>query len=554
MSSVINLTKILFKNGGGLFQVEGKNKKIKTLALTAVIITSFLPISVGLYYGIIQIFPSLKAIGAEAAILSSALAIISFVVFTFGIFMVLNIFYFSTEIEFLLPLPMKPSDILSAKLFVAITYEYLIIIMFYLPVVLAYGIGDKAGVLFILYSLLIFLILPIIPLVMSSIIIIIIMRFSNLGRHKEFTKIIGGIFSIFLILGINFYTQNKAMNFENPQDLLSLFTNKNSLVNLTAKIFPLSKYGSLALLNSANFQGLLNLLIFIGINALIFSAFVILGNGLYIKGVIGISEAPSKRTKMTKEKMRREVISGSPFVSYFWKEIRILFRTSIYFLNCILMNFLWPVFILIPIFTDKEAANSFTMLRGAANSTQITTYVLLGAFAFMIFISSSNVITSTSISREGKYFYVNKYIPLSYKTQIMAKVFSGVFISYIGVFLVLIIGELVLRFNMVTLFIMLIISPVAVLFPNLFGILVDLLNPKLKWDSEQKAVKQNINSMIAMFGGAAIIGVMVFILFKINMAVKTILIVTIIITGLFDLAMYLVIDRKGTYLCERINQ
>lgn len=553
MSSVFNLTKILFKNGGGLFQVEGKNKKIKTLALSAVIVASFLPLSVGLYYGIRQIFPGLKTIGAEAAILSSALAIISFVVFMFGIFMVLNIFYFSTEIEFLLPLPLKPSDILSAKLFVAIAYEYLIITMFYLPVVLAYGIEDKAGALFILYSLLIFLMLPIIPLVMASIINIIIMRFSNLGKHKEFTKVIGGIFGLFLILGINFYTQSKAMNFENPQDLVSLITNKNSLINLTAKIFPLSKYGSLSLLYSANFNGLLNLLIFIGISALIFLAFVILGNGLYIKGVIGISEAPSKRTKMTKEKMRREVVSGSPFVSYFWKEIRILFRTSIYFLNCILMNFLWPVFILIPMFTNKETANSFTMLRGAANSTQITAYVLLGVFAFMIFISSSNVITSTSISREGKYFYVNKYIPLPYKTQIMAKVFSGVFISYIGVLLVIFVGELVLRFSIGTLLIMLIISPIAVLFPNLLGVIVDLLNPKLKWDSEQKAVKQNINSLIAMFGGAAIIGVVIFILFKISIAAKTILIVTIIITGLFDLVMYLIIDKKGSNLCERIN-
>lgn len=553
MSSIFNLTRILFKNGGGLFQVEGKNRKIKLLALSAILIVSFLPISVGLYYGVRGIFPSLKAVGAQVTILSITLASISFIIFTFGIFMVLNIFYFSTEIEYLLPLPLKPSSILSAKLFVAMVYEYLIIIMFYLPVVLGYGIADKAGALFIIYSLIIFLILPVIPLVMASIINIIIMRFTNLGKHKEFTKVIGGIFGLFLILGINFYTQNKAMNLENPQDLLSMLTNKNSLINVTSKIFPLSKFGSLALINSGNYKGLLNLLIFIAISALIFTAFVILGNGLYIKGVIGISEAPSKRIKMTKEKMRREVVSGSPFISYFWKEIRLLFRTSIYFLNCILMNFLWPVFILIPIFTDKDAANSFTMIRNAANSDNIITYILLGVFGFMIFISSSNVITSTAISREGKYFYVNKYIPLSYKTQIMAKVFSGVFISYLGVMLVFIVGEIILRLSIGTLLIMLIISPIAVLYPNLLGIIIDLINPKLKWDSEQKAVKQNINGVIAMFGGAAIIGVIIFLLFKLSIEIKTILLIVIVVTGILDLIMYLIIDKKGSYLCERIN-
>lgn len=553
MSSMFKLTKILLKNGGGLFQVEGKNRKIKVLMLSALILASFLPLSVSLYFGVKTVFPGLKAIGAEISILSIALSAISFAVFVFGIFMVLNIFYFSTEIQFLLPLPLKPSNILSAKLFVAMFYEYLIIIIFYLPVVLSYGIEDKAGFLFIIYSVVIFLALPIIPLVMASILNIIIMRFTNLGKHKEFTKILGGIFGLFLILGINFYTQNKAASLENPQDMVALLTNKNSIINLTAKIFPLSKFASLALLNSVNFKGILNLIIFLGISILIFAVFVILGNELYIKGVIGITEAPSKRVKMTKEKMRREVVSGSPFISYFWKEIRLLFRTSIYFLNCILMNFIWPVFILIPLFTDKEVLSSFTMLRNAANSGEAITFILLGVFGFMIFISSSNVIASTAISREGKYYYVNKYIPLSYKTQIMAKVFSGVFISYIGVLLVFIVGEIIIRFSAVNLMIMLIISPIAVLYPNLLGIIIDLLNPKLKWDSEQKAVKQNLNGMIAMFGGAAIIGIMVFLLFKLSLEIKAILMVTIIVTGIFDLIMYMIIDKKGAYLCEKIN-
>lgn len=553
MSSIFKLTRILFKSGGGMFQVEGKNKKIKKLALMLLILVSFLPMSVGLYFGVRKVFPSLKAVGAEISILSFALAVISFVVFVFGIFMVLNIFYFSTEIEYLLPLPIKPGDILSAKLFVAMLYEYLLIIIFYLPAVLAYGIEDKAGFLFILYSVIIFLVLPVIPLIMASIINIIIMRFTNLGKHKEFTKILGGIFGLCIIFGINFYTQSKTMNLENPQDIVALLTNKNSLINFTAKLFPLSKFGSLALLNSGNSKGILNLIIFIAISILIFMLFVILGNQLYLKGVIGISEAPSKRIKMTKEKMRKEVVSGSPFITYFRKEIRLLFRTSIYFLNCILTNFIWPVFILIPFLTDKEALNSISKLGTAVNGNGAVPYILLGAFCLMIFISSSNVISSTAISREGKYYYVNKYIPLSYKTQIMAKVFSGVFISYIGVLLVFIVGEIVLKLSIINILLMLIISPIAVLYPNLLGIIIDLLNPKLKWDSEQKAVKQNINGVINMFGGAAIIGVIIFLLFKLSIEVKTIILVTIIVTGILDIVMYLIIDKKGAHLCEKIG-
>jgi len=42
-------------------------------------------------------------------------------------------------------------------------------------------------------------------------------------------------------------------------------------------------------------------------------------------------------------------------------------------------------------------------------------------------------------------------------------------------------------------------------------------------------------------------------MFKLSLEVKTILLVTIVVTVVFDLIMYLIIDKKGSYLCERIN-
>ena len=53
------------------------------------------------------------------------------------------------------------------------------------------------------------------------------------------------------------------------------------------------------------------------------------------------------------------------------------------------------------------------------------------------------------------------------------------------------------------------ILPGALLLPNLTGIIFELYWPKLKWDNEQKAVKQNLNVvygiLLAMlFGGLAI--------------------------------------------------
>ena len=51
---------------------------------------------------------------------------------------------------------------------------------------------------------------------------------------------------------------------------------------------------------------------------------------------------------------------------------------------------------------------------------------------------------------------------------------------------------------------------------NLFGLLVDVYHPKLVWENEQAAVKQNINFLFTFLGSAAIIALMVFTLFNLN--------------------------------------
>ncbi len=53
--------------------------------------------------------------------------------------------------------------------------------------------------------------------------------------------------------------------------------------------------------------------------------------------------------------------------------------------------------------------------------------IALGVFfAFIVFASCSNAISTTAISREGKNLYILKYIPMKYKDQLMAKVLSAV--------------------------------------------------------------------------------------------------------------------------------
>ena len=130
--------------------------------------------------------------------------------------------------------------------------------------------------------------------------------------------------------------------------------------------------------------------------------FIILGQALYFKGVMGVSETSSKRKTLSNSELIKNTTQNSSLKVYILKELKLLFRTPIYFMNCVLMNFLWPVFLLIPIFSQKSGRSQLNMLTEFLQNSK-TSGIALGAFfAFMVFVSCSNSIATTAISREGK--------------------------------------------------------------------------------------------------------------------------------------------------------
>ena len=146
-------------------------------------------------------------------------------------------------------------------------------------------------------------------------------------------------------------------------------------------------------------------------------------NFFYFKGVVGISEAPSARKGWMENGLERTVRRSSPVKSYTLKELRLLFRTPVYFLNCVVMNFLWPLFLLIPFFTQPEAFKMLLMVESFVQDSQRGGIVLAIFFALSLFVSATNSIASTTFSREGQNIFVNKYLPIDYRKQLLAKLY-----------------------------------------------------------------------------------------------------------------------------------
>ena len=116
----------------------------------------------------------------------------------------------------------------------------------------------------------------------------------------------------------------------------------------------------------------------------------------------------------------------------------------------------------------------------------------------MLFTAGMNPAASTSMSREGNNFWISKLIPVTARQQVTAKFMVSYLISAGGV----IITGLIL-------WIFIKQAPLYVLGAVLVGLLgavpmvalnlaLDVFHPKLIWNTEQEAMKQNMNGGIGM--------------------------------------------------------
>ncbi len=503
-----------------------------------VMAVALIPLLSMMIFGIANLMNTLIIIGQEGIVLGLGLAINSVVIFIFGIFYIISSFYFATDVENLLPMPLKPRQIVGAKFLVVMVFEYLITALIFLPVLLIFGIKTGAGPLYYVYGLIVFGFVPVIPLAISSVLVMLMMRFTNVSRNKDIFKIIGGIFAIILGLSFNLILQRFMGGITTGELEQMLVEGNNSLAILSTGLFPTAGWAVQALIHNASASGFLNLLLYVGVSFVVYLGLLVLGELFYFKGVVGISETGSKRHKASSIKLDQTIVKGSQFSTYTRAELRLLFRTPIYFLNCVLINFIWPVFMIFPLFAGSMDVSMIEDVKRYLADPQGFGIILAGAFAASLFFGSSNAVAPTAISREGQMFFVKKYLPISYKTQILAKVGSGFILGAISIIVMVLFAVGFLKMPILLALLILGSAWMGILLTSFTGIVIDLINPKLKWETEQQAVKQNMNVLYNIIIGAGLAALTMFAAFKLSVGLWATLLLLLGVFGALNFLMY----------------
>lgn len=413
--------------------------------------------------------------------------------FIFSFNVILNELYFTGDIENLLPLPLKPREIVGAKIasiFCAESLVQLLVIFFsVIGFFFALGLSFKNFLLGIIGMIT----LPMIPIIYCSIISLLIMSFTRFIKNKETIRKVGLVF-VLAVLMLFVYFLGALQNFDLELYIEGFVNGDQTFLHVMRGILPhINLFIDILVTGSIR-----SLLLYILVNIGFIVVLLGLADVCYFKGVVGLSSKDTE-SKKSSSNILNNIKVENPTNSYFKKEIFTLFRTSSYFLNCILINFIWPIFVYV-ICKLKFPDLTLSKLKNLVTSTDNNTLIIIFMFVIgvSILLPALNSIASSSFSREGKNFYFMKYIPMDYSNQVYVKLLVSFIIAFIGVNVFSLIFYLVIGLKVSTAFIFLIISFLAILFICSLGIIIDSINPKLVWDDELNALRENSNNFIVM--------------------------------------------------------
>ena len=502
------LTQVFLKTVIGstmAIKIRGKESKWAGILLWVIVAASFFPILWSIYYMMGQLFGLFYAVGQLPVAIGLALNIGALLIFIFSLLAAPALFYFSKDVEFLLPLPVKAEQIIGAKFTMALAFEY--IVSLGLMAIVFAVLLDYVPVGALTFSTIItFLTLPILPLVYSTVLVMLLMRVTRIIRNPDRYTLFVGVLAIGIAIGFTMYANQMAM-FDMDALVDTLMGEPVAMTTLNT-LFISNGFAARALGSDTIFGGALhNQVINLLITVAVVGVFFVLARLLYFAGVIGLSESGAPAKKMTTADIAKNTQGQSKFNAYLLKEMRLLLRSPSALINCVLSGLIMPIFLAISLVQLVRTGGLSELINLIDFSDpQLGALIMAGMCALGILMGGLVSATSTAISREGRNLFIMKYLPISYSTQLNAKASSG-FVVLLPVILLMVIPVQVIFRAPALLFIGgLILTLLGATFVNYLSLSLDLMRPKLTWDNEQAAVKQNMNIIIMLFGTMSVAG------------------------------------------------
>ena len=494
MKKVIELTKIFLKNSFADMNmkmgISSTKSKIVSNLIYAILLVYFAGIILFLSYNIID---GLKIIHQETTFIGMILFMVLGISVIQTIFSSINILYFTKDNEYLLPLPLKPYQIILARTNVMLIAEYVIIFLIGLIPLILYGILTGAGVLFYITMVLAVILMPILPILLISILVMLIMSFARLTKNKNKFQLIASLILIVIIIGVSLSTSNMKDDMSN-EEMAQMVVQANGMIELVKGYFPTLDYLVEALTSNSITTAIIEILKTVGITILGFIIYMAIAQKIYFKGLVGNLFGGGAK-KSNKKINQKEYTDGKLYKSYIGKEFKILIRNPVFLMQCLLPAILIPILMIVMVFIgiNSEEAGMDQLIQ-ELNNMQTNSFIIICIILGVLqFFTMFIYISITAISRDGENAVFIKYIPVPLYKQFIYKIMPNIIMNIVTIIITLGVAQYILHLPIITLILLFVVATIIGILQSILMLIVDLKRPKLNWDSEYAVVKQNFN-------------------------------------------------------------
>ncbi len=434
------------------------------------IFTAFVYVG-GLVYG-------LCGLGLHTIVPAYLTAIASLLILAFGLFTAGNRIFGQRGYDILASMPVRPGSIVISR-FLSVYAENLILaVAVMLPGVATYGFIQKPnfGVYFV--AALGTMLIPAIPLVISTLLGTLIMAISSRMKSKSMVQTLLMVLLVVGILAGSFDMGNSAENF--TAEMLSRLA--QTIASLLGRIYLPALWLNGAMVGLSIAQ--LSLFVLASLGAMGIMMLVV------AKNFRGIASRLQSVTAMHNYKIGTMESRGLLKALYV-REAKRYFSSSIYVTNTIIGPIMGAVMAVAFCVTGVNVIQNALPLDVAG----ILPFVFAAVFCMM-------TTTATAISMEGKPFWVVKSLPIPTKVLLDSKILLNLSLMLPFYIVSVVAMAIATRPNLLQLLWLILIPAVIIVFAVIFGITVNLKFHSFDWEKEETVVKQSLPAVLGGFAGS----------------------------------------------------
>lgn len=529
MNNLFNLLKIEFtKSFSRQSMKENKKKSISFIAF--ILLIGLLGVALSSLYTFVYAQLFIETNQSPKSLIYLFAAVASMLTFFSGINQTRGI-YIGSDYDLLATLPISKKTIVASKIInlylVELTFSALVMI----PNGIVLTILTK-DVTCLLIDLVLAIFISALPLVLSLIFAFIT---SLISSKFKFANIISLILYSILFIGIMALSFSISSSADPTQQANSF----NNITNVVKWLNPLIIFVEWSIT-----KNILYIFAFIGINMAILVLIT-----LFLSLSYSTMHELVSSFKLNNKYERKELKVKGEYKNMLGFELKRLFGSKAFLLNVVMS-------LIAAIFITGMACYYYIQLKNQGNELipYVEKYAVFGIVVIIFSLGLSNY-CSACISFEGKNFWLLKTLPINKKTILNAKLMTSIILQIVFSIICSTIIVVIVNVDIFTIIMLYLIPIMYLIFTSLFGLVINLIFYSLKWDNEQKVIKNSKSVIITMFATMLfdLIALAILVLLSIYVNVYVGSLTLFGVLGLISLLLYIDIIKRGPKKLNRIE-